>query len=62
MLVKKAKVRGNPVAISLFRDEIPAGYELLQEPPCSIVRFAMDEGKNAVLMPISWKMRKTTLI
>ena len=34
------KVRGNPVAISLFIDEIPQLYEQKKEDPCSIVRHA----------------------
>jgi uncharacterized protein (DUF169 family) len=46
LIVTKAKVRGKPVAISLFRDRIPAGYEPIQDTPCSIVRFAMDEGRK----------------
>jgi uncharacterized protein (DUF169 family) len=46
LIMKKTKVRGKPVAISLFRDSIPAGYEPIQEPPCAIVRFAMDEGRK----------------
>ena len=44
LLRTKGKVRGNPVGISLFRDEIPQGYEPIQEPPCAIVRLAMDDG------------------
>jgi len=46
VLINKAKVRGKPVAISLFMDSIPAGYEPIQDTPCAIVRFAMDEGKK----------------
>ena len=46
MIVTKAKVRGKPVAISLFRDKIPAGYEPIQDTPCAIMRYAMDEGKK----------------
>jgi uncharacterized protein (DUF169 family) len=46
ILVKKAKVRGNPVAISLFQDKVPDGYEPIQDTPCSIVRYAMDEGRK----------------
>jgi uncharacterized protein (DUF169 family) len=46
MIVSKAKVRGKPVAISLFRDVIPAGYEPIQDTPCAIIRYAMDEGKK----------------
>ena len=39
------KVRGNPVAISLFKDEIPQLYEQKKVVPCSIVRHAMDKGE-----------------
>ena len=46
ILITKGKVRGKPVAISLFRDNIPEGYEPIQDEPCSIVSTAMDEGKN----------------
>lgn len=46
ILINKGKVRGKPVAISLFRDSIPEGYEPIQAEPCSIVRHAMDEGKK----------------
>lgn len=46
VLVKKGKVRGTPVGISLFRDTIPDGYEPIQDTPCAIVRYAMDEGKK----------------
>lgn len=46
IIMKKTKVRGKPVAISLFRDTVPAGYEPIQEPPCAIVHFAMDEGRK----------------
>ncbi|MFC1669865.1 DUF169 domain-containing protein [Spirochaetota bacterium] len=46
LLIRRGKVRGNPVGISLFRDEIPDDYEPIQETPCAIVRFAMDEGKK----------------
>lgn len=46
IILKKTKARGRPVAISLFRENIPTGYEPIQEPPCAIVRFAMDEGRK----------------
>ena len=46
LIVNKAKVRGKPVAISLFRDAIPSGYEPIQDTPCAIMRYAMDEGKK----------------
>jgi uncharacterized protein (DUF169 family) len=45
VLVKKGKVRGKPVAISLFKDTPPPAYEPICEEPCTIVRQAMDEGK-----------------
>jgi uncharacterized protein (DUF169 family) len=47
LLIKKGKVRGNPVAISLFRDTIPEGYEPIDGEPCTLIRNAMDEGKKA---------------
>lgn len=46
LLMTKAKIRGNPVAISLFQQSIPEGYEAIQDTPCAIVRYAMDEGKR----------------
>jgi len=46
ILVKKGKIRGKPVAISLFRDSIPDGYEPIESEPCTLVRYAMDEGKK----------------
>jgi uncharacterized protein (DUF169 family) len=46
ILIMKGKVRGKPVAISLFRDCIPESYEPIQDEPCSIVHSAMDEGKK----------------
>ncbi len=46
ILETKAKLRGKPVAISLFRDKVPAGYEPIQDTPCTIMRYAMDEGKK----------------
>ena len=45
VLVKKGKVRGKPVAITLFRETPPSSYEPINEEPCTIVRYAMDEGK-----------------
>lgn len=44
ILIKKGKVRGKPVAVSLFRDSIPEAYQPIQDTPCSIIRYAMDEG------------------
>lgn len=45
VLVKKGKVRGKPVGITLFRETPPSSYEPIDEEPCTIVRYAMDEGK-----------------
>jgi uncharacterized protein (DUF169 family) len=46
LLINKGKVRGKPVGISLFRDTIPESYQPIQDTPCSIIRYAMDEGKR----------------
>ncbi len=46
ILVTKGKVRGKPVAVSLFKDRIPPGYEPIQDTPCSIIHYAMDEGRK----------------
>jgi uncharacterized protein (DUF169 family) len=46
LLIKKGKVRGKPIAISLFRDTIPEGYEPIDGEPCTLIRNAMDEGKK----------------
>jgi len=46
LLIEKGKVRGKPVAISLFKDGVPAGYEAIDDTPCAIVRYAMDEGRR----------------
>ena len=46
ILVTKGKIRGKPVAISLFRDKIPDGYEPIESEPCTIIRYAMEEGKK----------------
>ena len=43
LLIKKGKVRGKPVAISLFKDSVPPGYEPIDDTPCAIVRYAMDD-------------------
>ncbi len=45
VLVKKGKVRGKPVAITLFKDSPPPEYEPITKEPCTIVRDAMDNGK-----------------
>lgn len=36
-------VRGHPIGISLFYDEIPASYAARKAVPCAIVRLAMDD-------------------
>jgi len=41
----RGKVRGNPVAVSLFYSEIPKTYQKKKVVPCSIVRHAMDKGE-----------------
>jgi len=46
ILIKKGKARGKPVGISLFHDNIPKEYQPIQDTPCAIVRYAMDEGKK----------------
>jgi len=46
LLIKKGKVRGKPVAISLFKESVPPGYEPVDDTPCAIVRYAMDEGRS----------------
>jgi len=46
ILIKKGKVRGKPVGLSLFHDSIPEEYQPIQDTPCSIIRYAMDEGKK----------------
>ena len=46
ILVSKGKVRGKPVAISLFRESIPEGYEPIDGEPCTLVGLAMDEGRK----------------
>ena len=45
ILIKKGKVRGKPVAITLFRDSPPPSYEPINEEPCTIIRHAMDNDK-----------------
>jgi uncharacterized protein (DUF169 family) len=44
--VLEGKIRGNPVAISLFYKEIPAEYDAMKVDPCQILRHAMDDGKR----------------
>ena len=44
--VLEGKIRGNPVAITKFVDEIPDNYDGLKVDPCQILRHAMDDGKR----------------
>jgi uncharacterized protein (DUF169 family) len=46
LLRRKARVRGNPVAITLFHDEVPASYAGRAVEPCAIVHHAMDLGER----------------
>lgn len=46
LLKQKGKIRGNPVAVTLFRESVPQDYEPIQDTPCSIIRYAMDEGRK----------------
>jgi uncharacterized protein (DUF169 family) len=46
ILIKRGKARGKPVAISLFEDSVPEGYEPLDGEPCAIVQEAMDNGRK----------------
>ncbi len=46
LLVRKGKVRGNPVGMTLFYDEVPSAYEGRRVDPCAIVRHAMDDGER----------------
>ncbi len=46
LLIQKGKVRGKPVAITLFKDIVHPAYEPIQDTPCAIIRYAMDEGKK----------------
>jgi len=43
--VLTGKVRGNPVAISLFEGTIPKAYQQQKVVPCAIVHHAMDKGE-----------------
>ena len=43
--VLAGKIRGNPVAISLFYQYIPPEYTGIKVDPCQILRHAMDDGK-----------------
>ncbi|MDJ0926226.1 MAG: DUF169 domain-containing protein [Gammaproteobacteria bacterium] len=43
--VLHGKVRGHPVGISLFVDDIPERYRARRVDPCAIVRLAMDDGE-----------------
>ncbi len=44
--VLDGKVRGKPVAITKFVDEIPSSYDGIKVDPCQILRHAMDDGKR----------------
>lgn len=46
VLRRRGHVRGNPVAVSLFYDEIPPAYEGKRVEPCAIVSRAMDHGER----------------
>ena len=43
--VLDGKIRGKPVAVTLFADAIPAAYEGVKVDPCGILRYAMDESR-----------------
>ncbi|MFA9565307.1 MAG: DUF169 domain-containing protein [Acidimicrobiales bacterium] len=43
LLVRKGKVRGKPVGMNLFYDEVPKAYQGRRVDPCAIVRHAMDD-------------------
>lgn len=43
--VLEDKVRGKPVAITLFDGEVPEAYKAIKVDPCQILRHAMDDGK-----------------
>lgn len=45
LLRRRGRIRGNPVAISLIRGDIPAALEGKVVEPCAIVRHAMDDGE-----------------
>jgi uncharacterized protein (DUF169 family) len=45
ILVKKGKVRGKPVAITLFPGAPPPSYEPIADEPCCVIRHAMDDEK-----------------
>lgn len=46
LLQKRGRVRGEPVAITLFRDEIPDSYGGRRVEPCAIVHHAMNLGER----------------
>lgn len=46
LLRRKGRIRGNPVAISLFTQGAPEGYEGRAVEPCAVVRHAMDLGEH----------------
>ncbi len=45
--VLEGKIRGKPVAVSLFPTDIPPAYQGMKVDPCQILRHAMDDGKLA---------------
>lgn len=45
LLIKRGRIRGNPVAISLIRGDVPEALEGKVVEPCAIVRHAMDLGE-----------------
>jgi uncharacterized protein (DUF169 family) len=44
--VLEGKIRGKPVAITKFVDEIPENYDGVKVDPCAILRHAMDDNKR----------------
>ena len=44
--VLEGRVRGKPVAVTLFEGDTPDTYEPVRVEPCGILRFAMDEGRR----------------
>jgi len=46
LLVKKGKVRGKPVAVTLFEGAVHPAYEPIQDTPCAIIHYAMDEDRK----------------
>jgi uncharacterized protein (DUF169 family) len=42
----EGRIRGKPVAVSLFAGEVPDTYEPVRVEPCGILRYATDEGRR----------------